>query len=65
MKYNVQAIELRGEILQSLSDQFTERAEELASEDKREVVTKEDMYKAILLLLVDKGVKLLQHFEKK
>jgi histone H3/H4 len=50
MKYNVQAIEFREEMLRNLGDRFTKMAEEIASKDKREIVSKEDMARAALLI---------------
>jgi histone H3/H4 len=48
MKYNIQAVEFREEMLRNLSKRFTEQAEEIATKDKRNVVSKEDMARAAL-----------------
>ena len=48
MKYNVQAVEFREEMLRNLGERFTKEAEEIATENKRNVVSKEDMARAAL-----------------
>ena len=50
MKYNVQAVQLREDILRNLGHRFTEKAEEIASKDKRDVVSTEDMARAALVI---------------
>lgn len=62
MKYKEDSIHFLDSILISLNKQFIKKAEEIALENKREIVLKEDMCKAVLLLLTDKGAKLISHF---
>ncbi len=61
MKYNVQAVEFKDEILKNFGTRFTEKAEEIASKDKRKVVSKEDMARAAILICIgydrDKDIK--------
>ena len=45
MKYNVQAIEFREEMINEFRKTVTERAERIAAEEKRETVSEQDMGK--------------------
>lgn len=50
--YNAQAIEFKDKMLKNLGKHFTEKAEEIASQDKRNCVSKEDMARAALRICI-------------
>ena len=61
MKYNMEAIDYREELMKGLSKAITEDAEKFAKEDNRNVVSADDMGKAFLICIAQIGNKIVEN----
>lgn len=60
VKYSEAAIHARDEVLSRLSDRIIEEAVNICFQNQRDVVSRDDVIKASLIVLIEKGTKIIQ-----
>ena len=64
LKYEENAIHIKDDIISSLEAKIRTEAEKIVTEEKRNKITEKDMQKAIVLILLEVGSKLIELYTK-